>query len=219
MSSAAKRFRPVVAIEVDGLLATEVLPLPLPDRAFELDVTLKRNVYPTVGRPQPEWDEYGERRERLWISKVGLDWVKNLLESGTEVVWASTWREYANVYFTRALGLPELPVAVRWDGGHHANTADWKASQLARRFDGRPILWVNNELPADGVRVLEALRHPRDRVLTHLFFIPSSSPVSAGDIGRMDEWLYLAGSAEGHADLRRLRRTHQEWARQRNARG
>jgi len=70
---------------------------------------------------------------------------------------------------------------------------------------GGPLLWVTDELPTEGARLLEDMRRPSDRVLTRFFVIPFTEGSSAGDLRRMDEWLYLAQSEEGHAELRRLR--------------
>lgn len=213
--AAAPRYRPVVAIEVEGLLERPVLPSRVPWDVMDVEITMRRNVYPTATRVEPEWDYEEESRAHHWFSRLGVDWVKGLLDEGTEVVWASTWREYANVYFADVLGLPRLPVGVRLDGGRHESVPAWKASQLAGRFDGRPLLWVTDELPAEGGRVLGARRSPRDRFLTGVHLIPFNSWVSDGDIQRMSRWLDLVQTPEGHEELRRLRRRDQERARKR----
>lgn len=207
-----KRYRPVVAIEVDGLLERPVLPGPASADVIEAEVTMRRHVYPTATRAEPEWDAEEEWAALHWFSRTGVDWVKRLVAEGTEVVWASTWREYANVYFSELLGLPPLPVGVRLDGGRHQTVSSWKASELARRFEGRPILWVTDELPVEGGRVLAELRNPRERFLTAAHLIPFTSWTSDGDVRRMNRWLELVATEAGHQELRWLRKRDQDRA-------
>lgn len=211
------RYRPVVALEIDGVLDLPVSGPQAPEHLVEIELTVKRDLFPSSTRHQPEWMD-GEWRARHWISKIGLSWIQSLLAAQIEVVWASTWREYANVYFTDSIGLPHLPVATRLDGGRHENLSKWKASGLAERFDGRPLLWLTDELTEERAWVLESLRHPSERVLTRLQYIPDSAGISRGDVEAMNEWLRLVQSPEGHDLLRLIRRQTQDRARQRGAR-
>lgn len=210
-----ERYRPVVAIEVDGLLERPVLPGPAPADVIELEITMRRQVYPTATRAEPSWDAEEAWRALHWFSRLGVDWVKRVLAEGSEVVWASTWREYANVYFADPLGLPALPLGVRLDSGRHEDVLSWKMHQLAGSYAGRPLLWVTDQLPMSGGRALAALRGPRDRFLTAVHLITLNSWISEGDVQRMDRWLGLTRTKEGHAELRRLRRRYQDQTRQR----
>lgn len=129
------RYRPVVALEIDGVLDLPVSGPQAPEHLVEIELTVKRDLFPSSTRHQPEWMD-GEWRARHWISKIGLSWIQSLLAAQIEVVWASTWREYANVYFTDSIGLPHLPVATRLDGGRHENLSKWKASGLDNLIKG-----------------------------------------------------------------------------------
>lgn len=129
------RYRPVVALEIDGVLDLPVSGPQAPEHLVEIELTVKRDLFPSSTRHQPEWMD-GEWRARHWISKIGLSWIQSLLAAQIEVVWASTRREYANVYFTDSIGLPHLPVATRLDGGRHENLSKWKASGLDNLIKG-----------------------------------------------------------------------------------
>lgn len=214
----APRFDPVVAIEVDGLLSIPVTrPGHPPMGALEIEVTMRADAYPSRTQAQPAWRPDGTWTTPHWISRTGLAWVRQLIARRVDVVWASTWLDYANSTFGTALGLPHLPIALsdaKWTGD---TIGDIKAQQLGRQFDGRPLLLVTDTLPLHGRRTLEQARRPQDRALTRLQLIPWSAPVSEGDITAMDNWLHLAGTAEGHAELRRLRQRDLRLARKRRA--
>lgn len=215
--SSAPRFRPVVAIEVDGLIAVPVT-LPAghaPEDVIEMEVIIHKRAYPSSTQPEPAWGPGGTSTTRYWFSRVGLAWVDRLLTEGVEVVWASTWLEYANTYFSPTLGLPRLPIAVTEDDWIGLTIGDIKARQIARQFDGRPLLLVTDMLPQGGRRYLQALRRPADRALTELRYIPWSSSVDENDTGVMSDWLDLARSPEGHEELRRLRERELGWDRRR----
>ena len=213
-SDRGERFRPVVAIEVDGLLRIPVAGDCAPEDVLELEITMKHELYPSASRHEPPWiaDQWHARH---WISRGGLNWVRERIAEGTEVVWASTWGLCANHYFGEALSLPQLEVAVQADGGRHESISGWKAAHLAARFDGRPVLWVNDELNDSRVQTLERLCHPSDRVLTHLHCIQMGCPISASDVQTMNAWLSLTRSQEGHDELQRQRRREQDRARRR----
>lgn len=202
------RFEPVVAIEVDGLLSVPVTSPagPPPDQLLELGLVIHRQAFPYGTVPEPVWDANDTWTSRHWFSRLGLAWVNSLVASGVEVVWASAWLEYANLYFAPNLGLPHLPVAITKEDWAGPTVGDIKARQLARQFDGRPLLLITDALPLRGRRHLDALRRPVDRALTSLTYIPWHSPVTEEDIDDMNRWLELASTPDGHDELRRQRR-------------
>ncbi|WP_251449396.1 hypothetical protein [Microbacterium sp. Marseille-Q6648] len=168
------------------------------------EITFRRDAYPTRFVGAPGWDERGEHIERWAFLGRGVLWVKGALERGIEVVWSSRYEQYANTYFSPALGLPELPVATTDDGRFHTTEADWKASQLSQAaYADRPLLWVHDELTSAGRHLLERYRKPKMRALTWSRFIPGGA--SDGDVRFMDEWLRHAVSPAGHAELRAMR--------------
>jgi len=203
------RYRPVVAVDVDGVLrlrrgkAAELDP----PGAFVAEVTVFRYAYPSVFHSPPTWDDDGMSTGRHMFSGVGAAWVRSLLDRDVEVVWATTWQHYANEYFAPMLGIPPLPVAVRGDDEREWGPAEWKSVQLADGFAGRPLLWVDDMPPIRAGYQLDELRKPRDRALTRLQWIRDPTVgLSSTDVTEMNEWLELATTEPGHAELRRRRR-------------
>ncbi|MGW0927335.1 HAD domain-containing protein [Streptomyces sp. NPDC002644] len=94
-----------------------------------------------------------------------------LLSLGCELVWATTWLDEANEVLAPLLGLPALPV-VRWpepeEAPHVPHGVHWKTPALVEWADGRPFLWVDDEIgPLDrlwveGVHPAPALLHRVD---------------------------------------------------------
>jgi hypothetical protein len=69
---------------------------------------------------------------------------------GCHLVWATTWLEEANEVVSPRIGLPRLPV-VEWP----ASCADegprglhWKTRHLVGWANGRPFIWVDDEIGA-----------------------------------------------------------------------
>ena len=68
-----------------------------------------------------------------------------------ELVWATTWEDDANAEVAPRLGLPTLPV-VNWpeSSGHEREDIwlglCWKTRTLVDWADGRPFVWVDDEL-------------------------------------------------------------------------
>jgi hypothetical protein len=199
------RYRPVVAIEVNGLLG-----IPLPPNLATMfidgtgaEITYRRESFPARFVVEPRWDFAGEYKENWAFFGRGVMLVKRLLEQDIEIVWASRFQQATNLYFSQALGLPDLPIATLDDGRLHTTEAHWKASQLGQEiYNGRPLLWIADELTAAGRYLLERWRRPADWHISHTKYIPDF--VSDGDVAFIDEWLEDARSASGQAELRRL---------------
>ncbi|WP_438354772.1 hypothetical protein [Microbacterium sp. CJ88] len=211
------RYRPVVAIEVDGLLRCRPwLDRPQStDDQFVVELTLRRETYPTRFAEELAWNAGGEATVGWAFSRLGVAWVRGLQCKGIEVVWASVYGDSANTYFMAPLDLDNMTVVVRDDGQSYASGAEMKAYQLGRQFDGRPLLWVTDDLPATGRRLLDGLRRPVDRAVTATHYLPPGLPVSENDIDHQGAWLDLAQTPDGHDELRRRRRKRNDWDRRR----
>ncbi|MGZ0711311.1 hypothetical protein ACWPKO_23585 (plasmid) [Coraliomargarita sp. W4R53] len=202
------RFTPVVAMDIDGVLR---LPQPESDEVraslFEVAIIMHRDRYPTYLHHGPDWDENDEWSTTHWLSTVGGAWMRDLVERGVQVVWATTWQHAANSYFARPLGLPELPVAVSGSAERSMGPSSWKSLQLSRQFDRRPLLWVDDNPPLSPSLALPALRSRGDRVLTKFHWVRDwGVGITERDVDELNEWLDLARSEGGHAELRRRRR-------------
>jgi len=113
----------------------------------------------------------------------------------------------ANTYFAEPLGLPELPVAAQEDGTWSPDSATWKTARLARQFDGRSLLWVDDYPRTSLSMALPMLRRGNDRVPTAVRWIRTwEVGITPADIAEVDAWLHLASAPGGHDELRRRRR-------------
>ncbi|CAM5316303.1 hypothetical protein SAFG77S_00753 [Streptomyces afghaniensis] len=71
-----------------------------------------------------------------------------LMALGCPLVWASTWMEEANEVVAPRIGLPLLPV-VEWPdvgAGEGPRGLHWKTRPLVEWADGRPFIWVDDEI-------------------------------------------------------------------------
>lgn len=200
------KFRPVVALDIDGVL--RIRDGDGVDGAFAREVTFRRGDYPNMFHGSPPFDADGTHKGTEWFSGVGAAWVRTVIDRGAEVVLATTWQHWANTYFGDLLGLPELPVAVKEssnDATFHCSPA-WKSNQLSRQFDGRPLMWVDDnpwDRPSENIY---QLRLPKDRALTRFQHTNGWAGIQAEDVTELDAWLALASTEEGHEELRADRR-------------
>lgn len=222
MSSRADRLRPVVAVDIDGVLRLGVRPNgPTPEGAYPVELTTRADAYPTFFHRSPTWDEDGTQTNTHWLSGIGADWIRSLLGRGIDVVWATTWQEYANVYFAEPLGIPPLPLGVSGGGdeGEFPDSPEWKSVTLAQRFPGRPLVWVDDNPVSDNRLDLPEIRAPRDRALTWSFWVTNSERgITRDDVTHLDAWLALASTPEGHDTLRRRRRNERRRTQRTQAR-
>jgi hypothetical protein len=206
---AVDRYRPVVAIDIDGVLRLAVPPEgPAPDGAYSVNLTMRRDAYPQAYHRPPKWSPDATATGTYWLSGIGADWIRSLLSRGVEVVWATTWQEYANVYFTPALGIPELPVAVVGRQVHAWDSSDWKSAKLRERYQGRPMVWIDDNPVSSNTFAFDETRSPKDRALAYFHWVTQpQAGLRAHDIAAVEAWLELASTPEGHTELRRRRRT------------
>jgi hypothetical protein len=166
-------IRPVVAIDIDGVLS------PLP-RDAALDAVLG---VPSSSEPMPGYTEHeltiptadvpnspfvrgrGQRDLNLLVrvNPAHGRWITSLLNRGVDVVWATTWERAANLHYAPLLGIPTMPLGCevevdiatdvfvpRMASQQH----EWKTAALRHRYAGRPLVWIDDSaaLPwiADG---------------------------------------------------------------------
>lgn len=206
-----QRFRPVVAIDLDGVLRVPATRegSPVREGIISAEITYRRDAYPTLHHSQPPWDEHDEFTDEDGeeFSGVGVAWVRDLLRRGIEVVWATTWQDHANTYFSPILGFPELPVAVVDNGSPYREPSEWKTAQLGAdpRWVGRPLVWVDDDIPPGWD--VQRTRRPRDKAITLSHRVASSwRGLVQRDVDQLNAWLALASTPDGQAELRRRRR-------------
>ncbi|MYU13740.1 hypothetical protein GTZ78_24385 [Streptomyces sp. SID8361] len=110
-----------------------------------------------------------------------------LMALGCHLVWATTWMEAANEAVSPRIGLPRLPV-MEWS----APCADegprglhWKTRHLVEWADGRPFIWVDDEISAMD-RLWVDVSHPGPSLLHRVD--PAKGLVDA-DFSTLADWL------------------------------
>ena len=219
------RLRPVVAFDVDGVLRVRKLkPAPggfarlggeLQQDLFSAEITLHRDEYPTLFHGAPRWDEAGKSEGTDHFSVAGAKLIRSVVEDlPADAVWATTWQRWANSYFAEHLGIPHLPVAVVTLEDPDANwfrggSPAWKASQLSRQFDGRPLIWLDDNMPERPYERLEPQRRPVDRALTLSYRVNPMAGITPEDVEKITGWIELASTEAGQEQLRQKRRDEQ----------
>lgn len=108
-----------------------------------------------------------------------------------ELVWATTWEDEANIDLAPRLGLPRLPV-VHWpepSGAHEREDQwfglHWKTRTLAAWADGRPFVWVDDEI-TDADRDWLSTHHPAPTLLHR---VAPSRGLTGDDFAVLGRWL------------------------------
>ncbi|MGA5136668.1 HAD domain-containing protein [Streptomyces azureus] len=92
-----------------------------------------------------------------------------LLALGCHLVWATTWGDEANEAVAPRIGLPKLPVLEWPENGAEKvpRGLHWKTRSLVEWADGRPFIWVDDEISAMDRLWVEA-GHPGPSLLHHV---------------------------------------------------
>lgn len=202
------RYRPVVALDLDGVLRVPTLQAGLeqPHPTGTAEITMRRVAFPCYSHEEPPWDERGEWTGSHAFSESAAAWVRELIAHGTDVVWVSSWGAYTNVYFAEAFGLPSLPF-MDWTEGAAAETAPQNTAKwLSDKFPGRPLLWVSADAGSEAVAALRDLRVPSDMACTRVYPTDRHVGVTAADAAALSSWLDTCESEEGQEELRRRER-------------
>lgn len=179
---------PVIAIDFDGF----VRPIRASDeKVIRRSITFREDEYPTLfHRPLP-WKD-GSFTMDVEVNVVAVEWIHSLIERSIEVVWATTWQRWANFYFADLIGIDPLPVAVPWAGIPDADSPtrspEWKALHLARQFDGRPLLWGDDNPTLHPAYDLAELRREEDRDTT-AFLWTHPIGLTAREVSAVEAWL------------------------------
>ncbi|MDZ8276366.1 HAD domain-containing protein [Microbacterium aquimaris] len=206
---AAGKERParptVVALDIDGVLRVPWDPqlARIWPKLFKKTITMTKEHFPAAHHQPPPWDQDGRWTAVHGFSGVGVEWVRSLVKrEDVIVVWASTWAEHANRYFSPVLGLPDLPVATAGPQRPYEQSFVWKARQLAAAFPSCPLLWIDDN-PPPLFAGLEMYRDPRDRALTrtHLVETPVLG-ITESDVSSLDRWVERVSTIEGRRSLR-----------------
>ncbi|MEU1087046.1 hypothetical protein ACFYPN_14535 [Streptomyces sp. NPDC005576] len=142
-----------------------------------IDIDGPLNPYMALSRRRaPE----GYRRHRMrptgWETGQALPVLLNpahgpallALAGRYELVWATTWKNEANVWVGPHLGLPVLPF-VDWPvvGGSAGDGTFWKTRHVVAYAAGRPFAWIDDEVREQD-RAWVAAHHPGPALLRQI---------------------------------------------------
>ncbi|WP_250003482.1 HAD domain-containing protein [Actinoplanes sp. M2I2] len=110
---------------------------------------------------------------------------RRLLELGCRLVWATTWMAEANDVVAPRLGLPALPV-VEWPDEDDVpmRGMHWKTAFLTRWADGRPFVWLDDEI-GEADRRWVAGRHPGPALLHR---VDPAAGLTEADFAAVRRW-------------------------------
>lgn len=127
--------KPLILIDVDGVLNPYAAkPTRRPDGYKTIRVLLPSMI--EAGKPI-----YRHKPLRVWLNEShGPALLKLAADNDAELVWATTWEDYANEHIGPAIGLPELPV-IKW--GFKAK--HWKFDAVLEYVGDRPFIWFDDD--------------------------------------------------------------------------
>jgi hypothetical protein len=162
-------------------------PAALPLLFLDVDGTL----IPVGGTPPhpdviEDWDVW-QSPENTNLVKLRPEHGRRLLAMPCELWWATAWMEEANDVIAPRIGLPELPVVDLPDWTEEAEAArlHWKTRTLVQVADGRPFIWIDDEL-TDVDREWVRDHHPGPALLQK---VDSEHGVTEADLTAVEEWL------------------------------
>ncbi|QXE36141.1 hypothetical protein KQY30_19750 [Streptomyces sp. GMY02] len=132
-SASAAAQRPLLFLDVDGpLIPFGATPRERPDG------------YPTYRTSR----EVAAADANPLLARINPEYGPRLMALRCDLVWATTWMTDANDVVAPWLGLPELPVVTWPDPSDEDERAGlhWKTRPLLDWADGRPFVWVDDEI-------------------------------------------------------------------------
>jgi hypothetical protein len=167
--------QPILFLDVDGVLIPYGQTETVPDSA-------------TVALLGPDSDDWK-------LARINPAHGPRLSALGCELIWATGWEDQANEDIAPRLGLPRLPV-VAWssfDLGRGSTGLHWKTRDLLAYADGRPFVWVDDELRGPD-RDWVARHHPAPALL---HAIDPHVGLTDADIATITGWLALLPTVTG----------------------
>ena len=124
MASSERPDRPVLAVDVDGVISLFGFERPLDEVGgrFHLIDGMTHCISDSAG---PLLQRLGETYE---------------------LVWATGWEERANEHLPLLLGLPDELPCLYFDGRARFGTAHWKLEAIEEYAVGRPLAWLDDSL-------------------------------------------------------------------------
>lgn len=129
--------RPILALDVDGVLAAD------PQR-----ITGGASALSALGYEPHRYDGPGPGSApasgTVWLRTSHGVWLRELLDRGVELAWATSWGIRAAEWIAPRLSLPDLPVI---EVPNQAPGFGWspKLGPIRRWADARPLAWIDDQ--------------------------------------------------------------------------
>jgi hypothetical protein len=131
----------------------------------------------------PGWHDVREGVNPL-LSRLDPQHGSRLSVLPCDLVWATTWMGEANNEIAPLLGLPALPV-VDWPDSDEDGPLHWKTRALVAWADGRPFVWVDDEI-TDIDRVWVSAHHQGTALL---YRVDPGQGLTDIDFAVIGDWL------------------------------
>lgn len=154
-----------------------------------------------TGRPTPDFRRYqctvGSTVYTVHLNyRHGARLLELAVETGAELVWATTWEQHANEWISPRLGLPPLPViGMRPDDeGASRHGEMFKTRRVAEYVGGRRFVWFDDQVYQEDDDYLRARQGTGDFLLIH---VPPEHGLTSRHLAAAREWLTLTGFSQG----------------------
>lgn len=103
----------------------------------------------------------GHKPGYVRLNKNHGPWLLNLAkETDSELIWATSWLDLANIFIGPQIGLPELPVLNFGPMKFSEYNGAWKSRGMAEKSDGRPFLWFDDDFTIAQYLKYDELDYP-----------------------------------------------------------
>lgn len=137
--------QPVVGLDFDGVLNISAR-TDLPEGFEAYLVELDRDNWPDHPYIRALPDGPGPFLHGIVVNRAHGQMVRQWLEAGALVVWATTWERAVlrNAHLCDIPDLPVLEISKVLTGPLPNRTAEWKVAGLQTAFAGHPLVWVDD---------------------------------------------------------------------------
>jgi Swiss Army Knife RNA repair-like protein len=165
-------MEPLLILDVDGVLS--------PDASRDwLDHSIYRRHKVSV-RDDGLCMEY-----TVWLTRYHGQQLNGIAEmTGAQLVWCTSWNEYANELIAPRVGLPKLPYIFVPPGT--SERPEWKYDAVATYAGERPIAWLDDEF---GKHPATAFHAQREGLATLLHPVDGSTGLRTHDFHTVRSWL------------------------------
>ncbi|MEU0569062.1 HAD domain-containing protein [Nonomuraea sp. NPDC005983] len=155
-----------------------------------------------MGRPTPDFRRYecniGGHAYTVHLNpRHGTRLLELAVQTGSELVWATTWEEHANEWIAPRLGLPALqvvPMGPFEPSGRGEMFKTPYVAAYAAALGRRPFVWFDDQVWLEDEEYLRGHQGLDDFLLVH---VDPRHGLTSEHLARAREWLTLSGFSRG----------------------